>query len=143
LEDQGSKDMKLVINRCFGGFGLSIPAILELHKRGCKHIEVQDEKEYWKGDKDTVTERKKFAKITETPWVAKKVYIDLHAPEFEHRTCQHLIDLIEEWGADKVQGSHAELIVVRVPDSLPTNFYIDERDGWETVHENHGVWPAE
>lgn len=38
--------MKIVINKCFGGFGLSSEAMKELIKRGCAAIETHAASEF-------------------------------------------------------------------------------------------------
>ena len=87
--------MKLEINRCHGGFGLSEEAQQELG------IEESDQ---WEVD----------------------------------RKDPRLVSVVERL-SDKADGRYAKLLVVEIPDDMP--FYIDDWDGFETVHEKHRVFP--
>ena len=86
--------MKVVINRCYGGFGLS----------------------------------EKARKIL-------NVEYDL---EFErNRTSPSLIAVVEKLG-DEANASFSKLKVVEIPDDV--DWYIDDYDGVETIHEKHRIW---
>lgn len=52
-----------------------------------------------------------------------------------HRTNPHLVQAILEARAN---GTNGDLKVVEVPDHI--DWYIDEYDGMETVHEKHHVF---
>lgn len=86
--------MKVVINRCYGGFGLS----------------------------------EKARKIL-------NVEYDL---EFErNRTSPSLIAVVEKLG-DEANASFSKLKVVEIPDDV--EWFIDDYDGIETIHEKHRIW---
>ncbi len=111
--------MKVVINRCYGGFGLSKEAML----RYCelKGIVVYPERQsygsyiYWKD----VEKKKAF-------WDG-----DIN------RNDPVLIQVVEELGA-KANGEYAELKIISIPDDI--SWEIDEYDGMERVEEVHRSW---
>lgn len=54
------------------------------------------------------------------------------------RADEKLISCIEELG-NKANGAYASLEIVEIPDDV--DFYIDDYDGMETIHEKHRMWP--
>ncbi len=89
--------MKIVINKCFGGYGLSKEAY-----------------EYMGLD-----------------W-------DDYGYEFDDdRTNPKLVECVEALG-EKASGDFASLTVVEIPDDV--EWFIDEYDGIESIHEKHRVW---
>ena len=108
---------KVVINTCFGGFGLSDAA----HRRlGSVYVEA-DDTEYGFGYWNT------------NPWNQ-----GMESYEMEYRSLPALVDVVELLG-DEANGSSARLRVVDVPDDaiMP---YISEYDGRELIRETHRVW---
>lgn len=85
--------MKIVVNRCFGGFGLSEEACKEL---GC---------------------------------VDRGYDIRRDDPK--------LVEVVERLG-DRANGAFAKLEVVKIPDGV--DWFIDDYDGQETIHERHRSW---
>ena len=57
--------------------------------------------------------------------------------DYEKRTDPKLIKCVEELG-EAAGGQFANLKVVEIPDDV--GWYIDEYDGWETIHEKHRWW---
>ncbi len=55
----------------------------------------------------------------------------------ENRAYPPLVQIVEEMG-EQANGCYAELAVIEVPDSV--EWFIDEYDGLESVHEKHQVW---
>jgi hypothetical protein len=154
--------MKVVINKCFGGFGLS-PAGLkrwaELKGRKCYFF-----KKYGLGDKPytrvSIDEATKayFNSAFDIPnpnevlgpelnWrTAPKAELEARNARYqEHslysgnieRTDPDLVKVVEELGK-KANGSCAELRVVEIPDG--TGYEIDEYDGVEHIAETHRTW---
>lgn len=92
------ENIKVVINRKFGGFGLSDEARALFEQTKGKSI-----------------------------W------------DYEHkRSDPILIQVVEQLGA-KANGEYADLIIVEIPGDV--KWHIEEYDGFETIHENHRVWP--
>lgn len=125
--------MKLVINACFGGFGLSPDAYRWLaEKRG---VECHFHK--WSGGRigDTVPIRD--GEPMGIFWHAKDQHGNHIDDMREDRSNPLLVELVETLG-DKASGQCASLKVVEVPDDIRVE--IDEYDGNETVREKHRSW---
>ena len=139
--------MKIVVNRCYGGFGLSDRACEMVMKRkglGCfrykqtKYKYRDGVEEYIRcetfgttdifGHYQTEDLGEKVDKLpNETYWWYGKL----------ERDDADLITVVEELGKE-ANGRHAELEVVEIPDGV--NWEIDDYDGIETIHEVHRSW---
>lgn len=130
--------MKVVINKCFGGFGLSDAALKELYKRGSKIIEAHEPKEYYGGregwEKDFERDKKQTS-FMQLVVVDNKIITRKWGDE--HRTDKDLIAIVEKMGT-KANGRHAELKVVEIPDDI--EWEIGEYDGTEWIDEKHRSW---
>lgn len=102
--------MKIVINSCHGGFGLSREAV----DRYCaeKGIETGE----WN-----------------TTWRFYSKFHDRDIP----RDDELLVRLVEELG-DNANGHCAELKIVEIPEGV--DWYIEEYDGMEWISERHRTW---
>ena len=111
--------MKVVINKCFGGFDVSPEAYRIIADRKGWIVEKDDWGNCcWRGEKQG-TERSYL------------VGSDLD------RTDSDLIQVVEVL-KDQANGRHSELAVVEIPDGI--DWYIGEYDGLETIHERHRTW---
>ena len=110
---------KIILNKCYGGYGINTQAELELLRRAGFKTKVTTNK--W-GDKDI------YINI-DGEW--KNVYDVEEAQNLFDRTSPLLIKLIEEWGSDKVSDTFANLVVEEVDKSR--EFIIDEYDGTEAI----------
>jgi hypothetical protein len=116
--------MKVVINRCYGGFGLSDQAVQRYAE--LKGINLVMEKSehaigsvfYVDGIKD---DEHYFS------------YYDLS----NDRTDPVLVQVVEELG-DVANGFASELMIVDIPDDI--EFTVEEYDGLEWVAEAHRTW---
>lgn len=135
--------MKVVINKCFGGFSLSDKAI---HR----YAEIKGLTLYpKKGDFS-------FPTYYLVPKEKRGAEIDWHASTIEERRAHNeasssetlydrdidradpaLAQVVEELGAE-ANGMCAELAVVEVPDG--TSYEISEYDGREHIAETHRTW---
>lgn len=145
--------MKVVINVCFGGFGLS-------HTAARKYLELQGEKAFFYRQtkhkyKDGEDEYRKVTGDSETAlWTttSTKDLGDVVSGEVlwgdgykEHyfydnnikRSDPLLVRCVEELG-EKANGDCAKLRVVEIPDG--TSWEIDEYDGNEHIAETHRTW---
>lgn len=114
--------MKVVINRCYGGFSLSEKAILRYAEiKGIKLEKVEDG--YWSC----------FVNVDLDDDDPDKHFYDRGLK----RNDPALIQVVEELGED-ADGSCASLRITEIPDS--TNWQIDEYDGMECVEEVHQRW---
>jgi hypothetical protein len=152
--------MKVVVNRCYGGFSLSMKAVARL-------AELQGKKAYFfkqtgiSGKYDPVspgtepslfytafsipnpndyfTEGKDWRDQTPEERQAENqkysaVYLDARP---EDRTNPLLIQVVEELG-EEANGACAELEIREIPDGI--KWHLDEYDGIESIHEDHRSW---
>ncbi len=136
--------MKVVINVCYGGFGLSHKALLWLAERKSKWVRQTEPSEYY-GDQPGWEEQ--FAEAQQrdhdspfglTLYEGKILCLNDRAdPEF--RGDAQIIECIETLGVKEAAASLAELLVVEIPDGV--DYYIDEYDGTEKINEQHRSWP--
>ncbi len=118
--------MKVVINRCFGGFGLSDLAFEELLKRkGVAFVKVEEEEPFG-------------GTYYHEGHVKEEDYYISQYDYYDDRSDPDLIAVVEEF-EEKANGWAAELMIVEVPDDV--KWHIHEYDGIESVHEDHRVWP--
>jgi hypothetical protein len=102
--------MKIVINRCWGGFNLSQAA----------------QKLYYE-----------LQNIEAGNWLEKFDSYEHFEPWNIDRCDPHLVQVVEllkhlSW------GRHSQLKVVTIPDDV--EWFIDNYDGMETIHEQHRQW---
>lgn len=117
--------MKVVINRCFGGYGLS-DEVLELYaaEKGINIIKNSDNKLYSEWYIDGIKD--------------EAHYFSQHSLyDKEYRCDPVLVSIVEKLG-DKANGSYSELKIVEIPDNI--EWYILEQDGLEWVAEKHRTW---
>ena len=137
---------KIVINKCFGGFGLGIEAQKLINKLGCPHSKIQTEKEYFGTSElskgldikyygSSQNAHKQHAEFCEIPFSEGKLICDDH--DRQNRNCSVLIKVVKKMGK-KSWGKHAELKIVEVPDGV--EWEIEEYDGSEWISEKHRIW---
>lgn len=136
--------MKVVISRCYGGFGISIEAQKDLINMGCEHIikGAANIDEYFGKHIETLDDKLKY----DTPRQHMKfceIYIDIdkrlvYHPDSISRECLHLIKLIKDKGSEYVSGQNANLQIVEIPDDIC--YEIDQYDGFESIEECHRSW---
>jgi hypothetical protein len=141
--------MKVVINRCFGGFGLSEAAYERLIE-WCVPVRAYVEQE-----RDPETHLYQPQPLNDGEIIfdralgTRAVRPDLDAAMLalggrywdgwtsENRGHPLLVRVVEELG-DKASGQFAELVVVEIPDGV--DYEIDEYDGNEHIAEKHRTW---
>jgi len=134
--------MKIVVNRCYGGFGLSAKAIK-------KYLSLKGKDAFfYEHDRTNYSMAKKVDLDSD---YSHCVTIDCgdycsseklnNAGYFStynlDRTDKDLIKVVEELG-EKANGRYARLKVVEIPDDI--EWEIDDYDGVETIHEKHRSW---
>ena len=129
--------MKIVINTCYGGFGLSKKAVMRwaelkgitLYADEKRHgnyfytIPVAKYREYEKVAQET----KDWSALNEVFFSENEI----------PRNDVHLVQVVEELGI-KSWGRFSELKVVDVPDDVKWEIF--EYDGMEHVAEKHRIW---
>ena len=128
--------MKVVINECFGGFGISPAITKELIARNSKFVKVLDWNTYFRGTKPIGLQDVGdgfFAESFGHPLLKEgKVYTIDHDYSKEFRS-----DLVEKLG-DEANGRFTQLEVVEIPDGI--EWEIEEYDGQESIEEVHRSW---
>lgn len=142
--------MKVVVSRCFGGFGLSPQAkLLMLEKQGKQgylyekiygkdyrdvtYNRIDDTKDK-KGMSYYVVDKDLGATVSDTEEFWKH-----HMGDYDiERDDPNLIAVVEELGSKEASDWAAKLEVVEIPDGI--DWVIDEYDGNESVEEAHRSW---
>lgn len=131
--------MKLVVNRCSGGFDLS-------HKAVLRYLVLRGFTPYWEVDKITRQVRgdnydpekgKGLVHYGTQPDFMTKGNPGYFSPSEIPRDDPVLLKVISELG-EEANGSCAELEVVEIPDGI--EWEIEEYDGLEHVAEQHRIW---
>ena len=119
--------MKIVINVCYGGFGLSNEArvaLIEGKSKLVQKLELKKGEEY-------IPSLLRDEVCTEYDGA-------IWADDAEmHRDHADLIAVIEKLG-EKANGKHAKLAIADIPDGV--DWEIEEYDGTEHVAEKHRTW---
>ncbi len=148
-------EQEIVINRRYGGFGLSNKAIKRYLELKGKQAFFYIEKGGWKPDVKRI-----YEKVDETygkkdnefnlVWVFTKDKGEEFSEKLDNspdywgssgsdieRDDEELVKVVKELGS-KANGSHAELVVVKIPSGV--EWEISEYDGMETIEEEHRIW---
>lgn len=140
--------MKIVINGCFGGFGLSRKAMKKYAE--LKGINLYPEKEnafgyttYWtvpEEERQEVKEDDAFYAMSLEERVAynKKMASQQLYDRDIARDDPMLVLAVETLGSKQASGMFAELRIVEIPDGV--KWEIEENDGNEWVAEAHRTW---
>jgi hypothetical protein len=138
--------MKVVINGCYGGFGLS-------HAAKMKYAELSGFKLYHivEVGKRFSSQKFRYAKESDgtddtfghyyvkEPLNEDGSYVEkswFYDGDIE-RNDKHLVEVVELL-KEKANGSYAKLHIVEIPDDV--DYFLDEYDGVESVHEKHRSW---
>lgn len=129
LRKSQGRAMKVVINKCYGGFGLSDAAFELISKYA--GIPIVDYSE--KADRADEYERR--------PMIFRGGLSSIRGQELwgytPERNDPHLVRVVEELG-DKASGPFANLQITDIPDGI--EWEIGEYDGQEWVDEVHRSW---
>lgn len=133
--------MKVVINACFGGFGLSAESVKWLIAKKSPLIKTYTEDEYGAGSfpSEHLKDVGGGFKAGFVEGVLRKdgIVYTARIGEDEGRAHPDLIAVIEALG-DAASGSFSRLRVVEVPDGV--DYTIEEYDGNEHIAEKHRTW---
>lgn len=114
--------MKIVINRCFGGFGLSHEAIVKYAViKGLNLISVAQ----------------KTSLVPYHYYVDEEIEDNYWSEYSLERDDPALVKIVEQMG-ESSWGRFAELAVVEIPDGV--NWHLSEYDGIEHIAEDHRTW---
>jgi hypothetical protein len=120
--------MKVVINKCFGGFRLSAEAKEMLLARGCPHTKEIPAFDFRTSERD--------CKLYGIPYRNGKVVLERH--QDEDRNCPVLVEVVVTLGEKANASSSSNVKVVEIPDDIA--WEIGEYDGGEWVCEAHRRW---
>lgn len=136
--------MKVILNKCYGGFGLSpVAAMMYAKKKG---VTLYPYNYYGPNHFKFI---KNISDCDRVDFFFTKYYGDTvhrncidwtamwYPGKNEMREDLDLIQIVEELG-EKADGWCSRLKVVEIPDSL--DYIIDDYDGIETLHENVQTW---
>lgn len=124
--------MKVVINRCFGGFSISLEAARFMAARGNKQA-IAEVAEY----------NGKLADQSKQHHLERKYGVKFYG--YGHtgnhggyeRNNVDLVSAVEKLG-DAASGELANLCIIDIPDGV--EYEIDDYDGLESIHEKHRSW---
>ena len=139
--------MKVVINKCYGGFNLSHVAVMRyLEIKGITVYPEQDQSHwkfwtYWLVKSEDRVERKED-EFYSMPMNERIAYNKLCSEQsfYERDIERHdpvLVQVVEELG-DIANGHCASLRVVDIPDGV--EYTVEEYDGLEHIAEVHRTW---
>ena len=141
--------MKVVINKCFGGFGLSDEAVYRLYKKSSPLITVKPINDYYGNSPNKFEEDKvkyyipfkggllKHRIMSNLVDGDKMIYYSDYEDRMNNRKHPDMIWIVETMGK-AAGGEYAELEIIVIPDGV--EFEIDEYDGMESIHEKHRSW---
>jgi len=139
--------MKIVVNKCFGGFGLSHKAIMRYAELKNITLYLITEVRYDNGSIDFT--RFRYCEHDENNifgnyYITKPLLKNGGYKEkswFSHHEIERndpiLVQVIEELGSG-ANGRFANLNIVEIPDDI--EWEIEEYDGQEWVSESHMTW---
>jgi hypothetical protein len=145
--------MKIAVNKCFGGFGLSKLAVLRYAElEGFKLTGYRN-----KRDGTGKLDFNSYERIDQTEaedngidlihWIKQDLGEIISSEQLNqgtyfserdiNRNDLHLVQVVEELG-ERASGRFGQIRLVEIPDDV--EWEIDEYDGLETVHEKHRSW---
>jgi hypothetical protein len=142
--------MKVVINRCFGGFSLSKEACQRYWDIKGQQVWIEDDTKFlsfglftvWLVPPEDRLESKEGEAFYSMSMEERKAYNEKHSEQTWYyreldRNDPILVQMVEE-NSELYSGRCAELAVVEIPDGV--DYEIEEYDGREHVAETHRTW---
>jgi len=137
--------MKILLNKCFGGFTISSDAYSLYCEK--KNIECH----FYKENSWNILQKCTFEQVQKDPYcycVSKDLgnradyntlskYIIKDPRDYDLRTDKTWIEVVEELG-EKVDTWASNICVIEIPDGI--EYEIHDYDGFETVYEKGRCW---
>lgn len=120
--------MKVIINKCHGGFGFSQQAFKLLIANGWK---VSNADKSWKPIDDPL------APILTVDYKNETQYVFNSDLKLNIRTNPDIVAVVEKLGKH-ASGEFSDLKIVEIPDDV--EWVVDDYDGVEWVAEKHRTW---
>ena len=138
-------EQEIVINECFGGFGLSKKAVMRYAElKGIKLFPWIDDttkkvyKERAKIDNPQIILHYATKDVKDETDYKKKGGDNIYWSERDiKRDDEELVQVVKELG-NKANGNHSELKIVEIPSNI--EWEISDYDGMETIDEVHRSW---
>lgn len=143
--------MKIVINACYGGFGLSHKAMMRYFEIKGQTVYPEKVKPFFdslifnkeKNDDDDIFFS--YWMYWTLPQEKRKDSLGIKNPTAEHidyynieRNDSALVQTVEELGSEGASSLLSKLKIVEIPDDV--GWTIEEYDGSEWVAEKHRTW---
>jgi hypothetical protein len=142
---------KIVINKRIGGFGLSYFGLTEYAKRKDLTLyfydEGMDDNLYKLKDENALLDdyiatyqyTKDFGDVVNKDYVILKCSEYYFSPYDISRTDTALIEIIEEFGSEKISSTYSLLKIVEIPNDVKWDIEESE-EGIEWISEKHRIW---
>ena len=136
--------MKIVINKCYGGFGLSETGMMRYAE--IKGITLYPERKHSYIKYYIVPPDQRIRGLGDAFYKMSLEQRQEHNEKYRSQALNQyeierndpaLIQVIEELG-ESAYGAHAELSIVEIPDDV--SWEIEEYDGKEWIAEEHRTW---
>lgn len=151
--------MEIVVNRCYGGYGLSQaayemiarelgrechwfvlgyefagePALIPFRPADHAHrLKVAFDKSTFGQDYSAAKKGRNDSTTSNGLWSAHEI------PDYRYERSNSLLVKVVKALGEEANGEYAKLDIVDIPDGV--EYEIDDYDGVETIHERHRSW---
>lgn len=126
--------LKVVINKCYGGFGLSNKAVEECVKKGMTLTKTKENGRLKDSSADFFELKDSFCGQKYGEVYRRRLFY-----KNKFRCNPVLVDVVKELG-EEANGPFSKLKIVEIPFADHKGWHIDEYDGMEKINENHNSW---
>lgn len=142
--------MKIIKNKCYGGYSLSVKAKIEIAKIKGKELY------FFNMYKEPITPEEASKSLIALSYTVPNPYdfnidklgadgtykeantiVESISIDWDNRTDPNIVAVVEKLG-NEANTKYSDLVVVEIPDSI--EYEIDDYDGMETIREVHRTW---